>query len=163
MIVNFVFLSKIKKAYISKPFLVTIFFVCSYLRTLSACQPTPFAKVTDLRITQYPLFLTQRHQQDFNLTYRPYDKASLSHSSYLFKVSLTAPQPSVPFSYLLRRKDETPNVNFTNSKLFANSIYLWYNNTNKHKKTKYRKQLSKMETHFAGFLFSKTQKREHYG
>lgn len=43
---------------------------------------------------------------------------------------------------------------YTNSKLLANSIYLWYNNTNS-PKTKYRKQLSKMETHFAGFLFSK--------
>ena len=131
MIVNFVFLSKIKKAYISKPFLVTIFLyalIFAHFRNISR-HPTLFAKVTDLRITQYPLFLTQRHQQDFTLTHRPYDKASLSHSSYLFKVSLTAPQPSVPFSYLLRRKDETPNVNFTNSKLLANHIYLWYNNT----------------------------------
>ncbi|VIQ83121.1 Uncharacterised protein [Streptococcus pneumoniae] len=50
-------------------------------------------------------------------------------------------------------------MNFTNSKLLANHIYLWYINTNS-PKTKYRKQLSKMETHFAGFLFSKKIRKE---
>ena len=156
---------KIKRL-ISKPFYVFLNRiqqyknVCSYLRILSASQPTTFAKVTNLRITQYPLFLTQRHQQVFTLTYRPYNtQTSLSHSSYLLRSIIDCSQPSVPFSYLLRRKDETPNMNFTNSKLLANSIYLWYNNTNS-PKTKYRKQLSKMETHFAGFLFSKKNRKE---
>ena len=56
----------------------------------------------------YPKALARNNL--LSLTHRPYDIASLSHSSYLYKVSLTAPQPSVPFSYLLRRKDEKPNV-----------------------------------------------------
>ena len=83
--------------------------VCSYLRILSASQPTTFAKVTNLRITQYPLFLTQKHQQDFTLTHRPYNtQTSLSHSSYPLRSIIDCSQPSVPFSYLLRRKDKTP-------------------------------------------------------
>ena len=99
----------------------------------------------------YPKALARFYSHTPTIRHRPH---YLTLATF-YEVSLTAPQPSVPFSYLLRRKDEKPNVNFTNSKLLANSIYLWYNNTNKHKKTKYRKQLSKMETHFAGFLFSK--------
>lgn len=56
----------------------------------------------------YPKALARNNL--LSLTHRPYDIASLSHSSYLYKVSLTAPQPSVPFSYHLRRKGEKPNV-----------------------------------------------------
>ena len=98
----------------------------------------------------YPKALARLSSYTPTIRYRPHNLTLVT----FYKASLTAPQPSVPFSYHLRRKDEKPNVNFTNSKLLANHIYLWYNNTNS-TKTKYRKQLSKMETHFAGFLFSK--------
>ena len=80
----------------------------------------------------YPKALARFYSHTPTIRHRPH---YLTLATF-YEVSLTAPQPSVPFSYLLRRKDETPNVNFTNSKLFANSIYLWYNNTNKHKKNK---------------------------
>ena len=105
----------------------------------------------------YPKALARFYSHTPTIRHRPH---YLTLATF-YEVSLTAPQPSVPFSYLLRRKDEKPNVNFTNSKLLANHIYLWYNNTvYKTKKTKYRKQLSKMETHFAGFLFSKNIRKE---
>lgn len=157
---------KIKRL-ISKPFYVFLNRiqqyknVCSYLRILSASQPTTFAKVTNLRITQYPLFLTQRHQQDFNLTHRPYNtQTSLSHSSYLLRSIIDCSQPSVPFSCLLRRKDKTPNVNLTNSKLLANSIYLWYNNTNKHKKQNIVNSLVRWKHTLLDFCFQKNIRKE---
>ena len=73
----------------------------------------------------YPKALARFYSHTPTIRHRPH---YLTLATF-YEVSLTAPQPSVPFSYLLRRKDEKPNVNFTNSKLLANHIYLWYNNT----------------------------------
>lgn len=80
----------------------------------------------------YPKALARFYSHTPTIRHRPH---YLTLATF-YEVSLTAPQPSVPFSYLLRRKDEKPNVNFTNSKLLANHIYLWYNNTNKNKNKK---------------------------
>lgn len=148
-------MSKIKKAYISKPFLVTIFLyalIFAHFQLFLAYSLRQGHRFKDNSIPPlpYPKALARFYSHTPTIRHRPH---YLTLATF-YEVSLTAPQPSVPFSYLLRRKDEKPNVNFTNSKLLANHIYLWYNNTNS-PKTKYRKQLSKMETHFAGFLFSK--------
>ena len=95
MIVNFVFLSKIKKAYISKPFLVTIFLyalIFAYFRYISR-HPTLFAMVTNLRITQYPLFLTHNISKKLVfqlLTHRP---IQVTHN-----LTLASHSSSTPFS-----------------------------------------------------------------
>lgn len=95
MIVNFVFLSKIKKAYISKPFLITIFLyalIFAHFRNISR-HPTLFAMVTNLRITQYPLFLTHNISKKLVfqlLTHRP---IQVTHN-----LTLASHSSSTPFS-----------------------------------------------------------------
>ena len=118
--------------------------------------PTLFAMVTNLRITQYPLFLTHNISKKLIsqlFTHRP---IQVTHNLTLASHSSSTPFSAISSLFLsTKAKGRKTHVNFINTKLFANHIYLWYNNTNSAKKTKYRKQLSKMETHFAGFLFSK--------
>ena len=118
--------------------------------------PTLFAMVTNLRITQYPLFLTHNISKKLIsqlFTHRP---IQVTHNLTLASHSSSTPFSAISSLFLsTKAKGRKTHVNFINTKLFANHIYLWYNNTNSTKKTKYRKQLSKMETHFAGFLFSK--------
>lgn len=118
--------------------------------------PTLFAMVTNLRITQYPLFLTHNISKKLIsqlFTHRP---IQVTHNLTLASHSSSTPFSAISSLFLSSKaKGRKTHVNFTNSKLLANHIYLWYNNTKSTKKTKYRKQLSKMETHFAGFLFSK--------
>ena len=54
----------------------------------------------------YPKALARLSSYTPTIRYRPH---YLTLATF-YKVSLTAPQPSVPFSYHLRRKDETPNM-----------------------------------------------------
>ena len=102
----------------------------------------------------YPKALARFYSHTPTIRHRPH---YLTLATF-YEVSLTAPQPSVPFSYLLRRKDEKPNMNLTNSKLFANSIYLWYNNTNSTKKQNIVNSLVRWKHTLLDFCFQKIRK-----
>ena len=99
----------------------------------------------------YPKALARLSSYTPTIRYRPHNLTLVT----FYKASLTAPQPSVPFSYHLRRKDEKPNVNFTNSKLLANHIYLWYNNTNSTKKQNIVNSLVRWKHTLLDFCFQK--------
>lgn len=118
--------------------------------------PTLFAMVTNLRITQYPLFLTHNISKKLIsqlFTHRP---IQVTHNLTLASHSSSTPFSAISSLFLSSKaKGRKTHVNFTNSKLLANHIYLWYNNTNSTKKQNIVNSLVRWKHTLLDFCFQK--------
>ena len=123
--------------------------------------PTLFAMVTNLRITQYPLFLTHNISKKLIsqlFTHRP---IQVTHNLTLASHSSSTPFSAISSLFLSSKaKGRKTHVNFTNSKLLANHIYLWYNNTNSTKKQNIVNSLVRWKHTLLDFCFQKTLSRD---